>query len=255
MIKVKKNVAVSVAVVSACLCAEPRVLAQCGSGYVGLNLIVAHPRPALVFVGRVVSVTDVGAAPAQAVTFAVERVWKGAVRERTVIYQMLPVGRRSERRLFQPGKQFLVVAHPLNTSDRRDLGIADSEDVFGTNACADGSYPVSILQYDAGRIGPGSAPVDQGVPLRGAKVAQPIRVRDVAPVYPEIARAAAARGSVILEIQLDVTGKVTHASVLRSIPFLDQAAIDCVMKWEFLPALINGTPQPFLMTVSVAFPP
>ena len=255
MITMRKTVAISVAMLPVCLCAEPRVLAQCGSGYVGLNLIVAHPRPALVFVGRVVSVTDVGAAPAQAVTFDVERVWKGAVRERTVIYQMLPVGRRSEHRLFQPGKQFLVVAHPLNSSDRHDLGIADSEDVFGTNACADGSYPVSILQYDAGRIGPGSAPVDQGVPLRGPKVAQPIRVRDAAPVYPDDARAAGVRGSVILEIRLDETGKVSHASVLRGLPVLDQAAIDCVMKWEFLPVLINGTPQPFLMTVSVAFPP
>ena len=169
---------------------------------------------------------------------------------------MLPVGRRSERRLFQPGKQFLVVAHRLNASDRRDLGIADNEDVFGTDACADGSDPVSVLRHDAGSIGPGSTPVDQPVPRRGfPKVAQPIKVRDAAPVYPDNARVGAVRGSVILEIQLDVTGKVTHASVLRSIPFVDQAAIDCVMKWEFLPALIDGIPQPFHMMVYVAFPP
>ena len=80
MIKMRKHVAISVAVLSLCWFAELRVLAQCGSGYVGLNALVAHPNAAVVVVGRVVSVTDVGAAPAQAVTFNVDRVWKGAVK-------------------------------------------------------------------------------------------------------------------------------------------------------------------------------
>jgi TonB family protein len=239
------------------LYAQPRALAQCGSGYVGLNGLVAHPYSALVFVGSVVSVTDVGAAPAQAVTFDVNRVWKGGVRERMVIYQMLPVGRGGERRLFQPGKYFLVVAHRLNAGERNALGITDNEDAFGTDACADGSYPVSILQYDAKPLAPGSAPVDRQMPppVRGGQVVQAIRIRDVAPVYPDDARASGIRGSVIVEVRLDETGKVTHASVLRRIPFFDQAAIDCVMKWEFLPALFNGTPQATIMTVVVTFPP
>jgi len=239
------------------LCAQPRALAQCGSGYVGLNQLVAHPDLAVVFVGSVVSVEDFGAAPAQTVTFVVNRVWKGAVRERMVMYQMLPVGRRGERRLFQPGKYFLVVAHRLNAGERNALGITDNEDAFGTDACADGSYPVSILQYDAKPLAPGSAPVDRQMPppVRGGQVVQPIRIRDVAPVYPDDARAAGVRGQLIGEVTLDKTGKVTHASVLRGLPFLDQAAIDCMMKWEFLPALFNGTPEPTIMTVVVTFPP
>jgi len=238
-------------------CAEPRVFAQCPSGYVGLNGLVAHPYAALVFVGRVVSVADVGAAAAQAVTFDVNRVWKGAVKERTVIYQMLPVGRHDERRLFQPGKQFLVDAHRLSASERTTLGFDGNEDLFGTDACADGSYPVSILQYDAKSIAPGSAPVDQQEPprVRGGRVLLPITIREVAPVYPEQARAAGVRGKVIVEVRLDETGTVTHASVLRGIPLLDQAAIDCVMKWEFLPALLNGSPLPVITTVVVTFPP
>lgn len=57
----------------------------------------------------------------------------------------------------------------------------------------------------------------------------------------------------ILEITVDETGKVSRATVLRSIPRLDNAAIDCVMKWEYLPALINGIPQSTTISVAVAF--
>ncbi len=59
----------------------------------------------------------------------------------------------------------------------------------------------------------------------------------------------------LVEIIVDETGRVTKASVLRSIPLLDQAAIDCVMKWEFLPGLIHGRPIPMLMAVTVTFAP
>lgn len=39
------------------------------------------------------------------------------------------------------------------------------------------------------------------------------------------------------------------------IPLLDTAAIDNVMKWEYLPALMNGVPQPTIMTALVTFTP
>jgi protein TonB len=41
--------------------------------------------------------------------------------------------------------------------------------------------------------------------------------------------------------------------VLRSIPLLDQAAIDAVRQWEFEPTLLNGNPVPVILTVTVQF--
>ncbi len=35
---------------------------------------------------------------------------------------------------------------------------------------------------------------------------------------------------------------VIDARVLKSIPLLDQAAIDAVMQWTFTPTLLNGNP-------------
>jgi protein TonB len=46
---------------------------------------------------------------------------------------------------------------------------------------------------------------------------------------------------------------VSEARVLRSIPALDQAAVDAVMQWQFVPPLMNGKPVPVIMTVTVNF--
>jgi TonB family protein len=58
---------------------------------------------------------------------------------------------------------------------------------------------------------------------------------------------------VVLEAHVGGDGRVVDASVLRSIPELDQAALDAVKQWEFTPTLLNNTPVPVIMTVTVQF--
>jgi len=41
--------------------------------------------------------------------------------------------------------------------------------------------------------------------------------------------------------------------VLRSIPLLDQAAMEAVRQFEYTPTVINGVAVPVLMTVTVNF--
>ena len=80
-----------------------------------------------------------------------------------------------------------------------------------------------------------------------------MKTKNVNPVYPEDARAAKVQGVVILEIQVDTDGRVTDATVLRSVNMLDDAALDAVLQWEFTPTLLNGRPVPVIMTVTVNF--
>ena len=80
-----------------------------------------------------------------------------------------------------------------------------------------------------------------------------MKIVDVAPVYPAIARTAHVQGVVILEAVLDARGGSRSVRVLRSIPLLDQAAVDAVQQWRFTPALLNGEPVPVVMTVTVNF--
>jgi len=56
-----------------------------------------------------------------------------------------------------------------------------------------------------------------------------------------------------LEAQTDKDGRVVNVKVLRSIPLLDQAAIDSVRQWVYEPAIIEGKPRGILFTVTVRF--
>ena len=87
----------------------------------------------------------------------------------------------------------------------------------------------------------------------GGKIKAPIKMNDVAPVYPAIARNAGVAGVVIVEATIGADGKVIDAKVLRSVPLLDQAALDAVRQWEYAPTLLNGVPVPVVMTVTINF--
>ena len=93
-----------------------------------------------------------------------------------------------------------------------------------------------------------------GAPVRvGGTIREPRKIKDVPPVMPEAARQAGVIGIVIVEATIDAQGRVSSARILRSIPLLDQAALDAVRQWEFEPVLVNGVPQPVVMTVTVPF--
>jgi protein TonB len=87
----------------------------------------------------------------------------------------------------------------------------------------------------------------------GGKIRPPTKVKDVKPVYPDAARSGRVQGVVIIEATIGPDGKVIDAKVLRSVPMLDQAALDAVKQWEFTPTLLNGKPVPVVMTVTINF--
>ncbi len=91
-------------------------------------------------------------------------------------------------------------------------------------------------------------------PLRvGGTIKAPIKLKNVNPAYPPEAQDAKVQGVVILEARIERDGTVGRARVLRSIPMLDDAALEAVKQWEFTPTLLNGAPVPIMMTVTVNF--
>jgi len=89
----------------------------------------------------------------------------------------------------------------------------------------------------------------------GGRIKPPTKIRDVTPVYPAIAQSAHVAGVVTIEATIGPDGKVVDAKVVRSIPMLDQAALDAVRQWEYTPTLLNGKPVPVLVTVTINFRP
>ncbi len=131
--------------------------------------------------------------------------------------------------------------------------------VFGFSAADGKPYFISMQtikwpsELDA-QIILGSDAVPEEGPVRAVGPIKPPRlIRTVDPVYPEIARQARVEGVVILEAQTDKDGRVVNVKVLRSIPLLDQAAIDSVRQWVYEPAIIEGKPRGILFTVTVRF--
>ena len=89
----------------------------------------------------------------------------------------------------------------------------------------------------------------------GGNIRPPAKVRDVRPVYPPAALAANVQGAVVLDAHIGVDGSVVDASVLRSIPLLDDAAVEAVRQWRYAPTLLNGAPVEVMVTVTVNFMP
>jgi TonB family protein len=113
-----------------------------------------------------------------------------------------------------------------------------------------GSHPAKVTLVKA------DAPVaqqDEEVVRIGGDVKPPKKIKHVSPVYPEDAREAGIEGVVIVEAVINKEGKVARAWVLRSVPELDQAALDAVLQWEFEPTYVKGKPVSVEMTITINF--
>ena len=80
--------------------------------------------------------------------------------------------------------------------------------------------------------------------------ASPKKITHVDPIYPELARQARVQGIVMVQITLGSDGRVSQARVIRSVPMLDQAALDAVRQWQYDAGELKA---PLKLVVSVPF--
>ena len=102
---------------------------------------------------------------------------------------------------------------------------------------------------------PPPPPAPQRAPIRvGGQIQAPALAKRVEPVYPDLAVSARIRGVVILEANVDKDGRVVDVKVLRPAnTLLDEAAITAVRQWQYRPLILNGLPEPFVLTVVLTF--
>jgi len=79
----------------------------------------------------------------------------------------------------------------------------------------------------------------------GSGIISPGILSQVEPTYPERARQAGLEGTVVLKIQILENGRPGHVGVYRSSgsDLLDDAAIDAVRQWRFIPAKNRASGQ------------
>jgi protein TonB len=121
----------------------------------------------------------------------------------------------------------------------REFAVASRTDGIASSALVAAPSPSTPFPANAVRV--------------GGNVKPPAKTKNIDPIWPPAAQQARVQGVVILEILIDEAGKVANGRVLRSIPLLDQAAIDAVRQWEFEPTVLDGTPVPVILTATVQF--
>jgi protein TonB len=75
----------------------------------------------------------------------------------------------------------------------------------------------------------------------------------VKPLYPRYAFDEKIEGTVEVQILISISGKVTNACIVQSVPYLDHAALETVYQWRFSPAIKNGSPVATIARALVRF--
>lgn len=82
----------------------------------------------------------------------------------------------------------------------------------------------------------------------------PRLVYKIEPEYPDEARKSRFEGTVVLNVEIDATGRPHILKVVRALGLgLDERAVEAVQKWRFTPAIAAGKPTPAAVIVEVSF--
>jgi TonB family protein len=100
----------------------------------------------------------------------------------------------------------------------------------------------------AGSDSPSPSNVQMSGKVQAAKL-----IHQATPRYPEEAKRAHVKGTVILHALIGKDGVVRDLSVLEGVCSLSKAAVDAVKTWRYQPTLINGEPVEVDTTITVQF--
>ena len=196
--------------------------------------------------GRVASVKVLRGVPAldQAATDALKQ-W---------VYEPMVINGKPQPVIF-----VVTVRFKLDGKDKSAAGGVQGGVAAGVEGGVAGGVEGGVAGGVAGGVPAGTMSAQElqtfeGDAVRAEGVIKPPRlIKTADPIYPEEARQAKVEGVVILGVKTDETGKVKDVIVLRSIPLLDQAAIDAVRQWVYEPLIKDGKAVSVLFTVTVRF--
>jgi protein TonB len=129
-----------------------------------------------------------------------------------------------------------------------DLGVEG-----GVAGGVEGGVPGGVIGGVVGGLPQSVAPPPARLVRIGGQIKEPRKVKDVTPVYPDLAVQARLSTIEILEAEVDTRGYVQAVRVLRGHPLFDDAAVAAVKQWRYQPLLLNGEPTGFVLTVTITF--
>jgi periplasmic protein TonB len=109
-----------------------------------------------------------------------------------------------------------------------------------------------IIGGVGGGMPPPPKPTQQRVRV-GGNVQAAKMVRQITPVYPQIAKTAHVQGTVVLHAIIAKDGSVQELTYVSGPALLMRSAMDAVRQWRYQPTLLNGDPVEVDTTISVVF--
>ncbi|MGZ4828543.1 MAG: energy transducer TonB [Candidatus Angelobacter sp.] len=107
-----------------------------------------------------------------------------------------------------------------------------------------------------GIIGSAAPPPKVATPQKlrvSSGVADGLKIHDVTPAYPQMARIAHIQGDVLLQATISKSGVIENLRAVQGHPILIQAAMDAVKQWKYKPYILNGEPVEVETTIKVQF--
>jgi len=154
---------------------------------------------------------------------------------------------RTEGQAAPAGKQVSLLDTNITVSSLKNVTILGFENSQGK------PYFISLRQTkmyaDEALLGDSGSTAGQRAP----DIQTPKLVKQVEPVYPEAAKKAGIAGIVIVELGIGVNGKVENIKVIKSVPLLEQAAVEAVRQWEYEPLVVDGKRRPAVLTATIQF--
>ena len=166
--------------------------------------------------------------------------------------------------------QLPIDAYPAPAPPRRatlDIGTLRAPTPKNSVTMISSEPPLVLVAQASGLADPGLAgglfgagggrtpqpPIESPVTSVGGRLQAPKLVSSPPPNYPRGARTQRVQGVVVVDILVDVTGKVTEMAVVSGHPLLRDAALTALRNWIYEPARLNGQPVAVHEKVSLRF--
>ena len=171
----------------------------------------------------------------------------------------------------EPAEYSLVVGKPGFERLFRRFSLEGGEQIEEELVLRLGSVEETITVTDTGESPTAARTISEATRARylehrnqGGTIAPPIKIRDLAPVYPASVRGSGFEGKVVLEAQIKTDGTVEVLQILAPVdpatmtttyPDLARSAVEAVGGWRYEPTLLHGVPVDTRMTINVTFRP
>ena len=156
-----------------------------------------------------------------------------------------------------------IVNNQLRTPTKipKQIKIIQEEEAPPPSAGVVGGVPGGVTGSASGVIGGIISSTPVAVPKVAVQrvrvsqgVTQGMKVHDVTPQYPQMAKIARVQGPVVLAAVIGKDGTIQNLRVVSTAsPLLNQAALDAVKQWKYRPYILNGEPVEVDTTITVNF--